>query len=552
MNKKKYNKKTFCLLPILITVLILAGVVYNTAMVSERRSWRAEILNEGWYLLSNGEQIAVNFSETLSCEPGEEIVLYNDSLDAEAAGKMLTTHGAQYGLQIFLDDDLLYQYEETYFPGNTQMKSKVNCDASLPDTFTGGTIRLVYQAPDSGEIQLTPVRIGSETEIFIQHITDAGATLTIAVVFGLLGIIALGMAVCLKIYGMKERAVFDASLFLLISSVWFMTDTTLVQQYAASSSLVGVFSYYSFMLMPIPMLYLVKDTGNMNKYRALDILIGLFYANAILQGILYLGMEIHFLRMLFVTHLLLVVTVVLIMMLTIREYRQSGDRVLRKIIIAFSAIALSCMLALLLYWLFQFPYYGGIFSAGILIFVAVILSGLIHSMARNFHYRTEMLIYQEMAKKDWMTGLGNRLPFDEYLSKIQNQEIECNRMSLIFMDLNRLKEVNDEFGHAAGDELILGATSCIQKVFGEAGSCYRLGGDEFAVIMKDAPGTAEEWFSRLDDEIAVFNRNNRFRLSIARGWSELRGEDGLYKPVSDWKQEADSKMYEDKGRTIRI
>ena len=51
------------------------------------------------------------------------------------------------------------------------------------------------------------------------------------------------------------------------------------------------------------------------------------------------------------------------------------------------------------------------------------------------------------------------------------------------MDVNRLKIVNDSQGHAAGDELLQGAASCMKKCFDSCGKVYRTGGDEFIALL---------------------------------------------------------------------
>lgn len=51
------------------------------------------------------------------------------------------------------------------------------------------------------------------------------------------------------------------------------------------------------------------------------------------------------------------------------------------------------------------------------------------------------------------------------------------------IDVNGLKIVNDEIGHAAGDELIKGAAKCMKEVIGSYGKVYRTGGDEFVSIF---------------------------------------------------------------------
>ena len=51
------------------------------------------------------------------------------------------------------------------------------------------------------------------------------------------------------------------------------------------------------------------------------------------------------------------------------------------------------------------------------------------------------------------------------------------------MDVNGLKTVNDNLGHAAGDELLVGAAKCIQQCFGNSGKVFRIGGDEFIAMI---------------------------------------------------------------------
>lgn len=220
------------------------------------------------------------------------------------------------------------------------------------------------------------------------------------------------------------------------------------------------------------------------------------------------------------------------------------------VLTAFVAVAASGVLALALYWLLEIPFYGNIFQVGILIFVVLILANIIIVMAENIQYRTKMLTYQQLAKKDWMTGLGNRLAFEELLTGLENDKTEYKNAGLIFLDVNHLKQVNDASGHAAGDEIIIGAAECIVNVFKAEESSFRIGGDEFGVILTDPQRTEEEYFRCLDEEIEQYNREHSYHLSLARGWSSLYGENGQRKTISDWKYEADCRMYENKNGTM--
>lgn len=88
----------------------------------------------------------------------------------------------------------------------------------------------------------------------------------------------------------------------------------------------------------------------------------------------------------------------------------------------------------------------------------------------------------ELALTDPLTGLGNRRHFDERLRReLDRAEAGYGPLSLILIDLNRLKSVNDRFGHEAGDRLLRGAASCLRQ----GGEAFRFGGDEFAILLPD-------------------------------------------------------------------
>ena len=339
----------------------------------------------------------------------------------------------------------------------------------------------------------------------------------------------------------------DVAVFLVTCAVWCVTDSAVVQQYSGYTSVVRLISFYAFMLLAVPVLHFVRNSANMKKYQILEVLIGAFYCNAIVQGILnYFGV-FHMIDMLIATHLLLGVGVVVVAVLLVREYRENPCVEIRIICYAFIMLASSGVLAMALYWVFEIPYYELLFECVILIFVITLLAGLVITMTEHIQYKTEMLVYQRLAKEDSLTGIANRLAFEEKIAEIQSRADTYQNVALIFLDVNGLKLVNDRFGHNAGDELIIAAARCIERAFSQRGSCYRIGGDEFCVLLENPQDTEEQWFGELDREIRGYNSGGNRSLSIARGMSYLRDADGCLKRFSDWKYEADQNMYLDKG-----
>ena len=91
--------------------------------------------------------------------------------------------------------------------------------------------------------------------------------------------------------------------------------------------------------------------------------------------------------------------------------------------------------------------------------------------------------YNYLANHDELTGLPNRRCLKEILSKyIDNYSFESEPMSLIFLDLDKLKMVNDTFGHSKGDLLIKEVANKLKEFLGKGDHVFRIGGDEFVLL----------------------------------------------------------------------
>lgn len=143
---------------------------------------------------------------------------------------------------------------------------------------------------------------------------------------------------------------------------------------------------------------------------------------------------------------------------------------------------------------------------------------------------------------DSLTNVYNRNVYEEDYLRFVNASVPDN-LEFFSIDINGLKEVNDSQGHEAGDELIRGAASCIQKAFAGSGRIYRVGGDEFVVVISsDVEGSYYK--NRLVDETLNWKGNKVKEISLSIGYVEKRAM-----PKADLveiKNAADQMMYRDK------
>ena len=91
-----------------------------------------------------------------------------------------------------------------------------------------------------------------------------------------------------------------------------------------------------------------------------------------------------------------------------------------------------------------------------------------------------------LANHDKLTGLPNRMYFSEQLEQAMSKAKRHNTMlSLLFIDLDRFKPINDSLGHAVGDKVLQEVSARLQGVIRKEDSIARLGGDEFIVLMEN-------------------------------------------------------------------
>lgn len=138
-----------------------------------------------------------------------------------------------------------------------------------------------------------------------------------------------------------------------------------------------------------------------------------------------------------------------------------------------------------------------------------------------FIHNTEFshMVTDSQLVKDDMTGLQNRYAYKNALKELNKSGELPEDLAVFMIDINNLKYVNDKQGHDAGDELIRGASGCIEAAFGKTGKCYRTGGDEFVVLAYMGKELAEKTKELLNVKAEAWKGELVNELSFAAGYA---------------------------------
>lgn len=181
--------------------------------------------------------------------------------------------------------------------------------------------------------------------------------------------------------------------------------------------------------------------------------------------------------------------------------------------------------------LFQICYYG----------VALVWPGMTLSLLIVF-----MFTQHTELNTDYLTGLYNRRKLDNHL---ENKIASANGFAAIMIDIDNFKNINDSFGHAAGDHLLEKTAQLLRECLRKEDFIARYGGDEFVIIMNSKRKTdLDRTVQRIREAIYNYNHNSNspYLLSLSLGYDVYDSESDI--SPHDFFKHIDNLMYKNKKR----
>ena|GEM_PF-1692540 len=503
--------------------------------------------NEYWYVadttllspdedLENSPHILGKMGE-ISISPGESVILATRLPKENYLSPCLQFNVAALAVRAYYDDRLLYEYGTAdYEAGKPVGKESVRI--SVPAEAQGKVICVEYRSTRSGKsVSNTATFFGEASDILKAYIQMRRFPLFVGIfqmIFGLMLIVTLPLMSSKS--ELKVDMIFHG-LLLFDCGIYFLSYNNLLEYYLRNNWWVTTLEYLSLYLIP----FLVQGTIYFNRYvRQKGMSKFMFFFDLTLPAgtmLLHCLGIAHLYNFLVPAHGFILVQGSYSIFVMVRQLRyfnrhhssedvlQNGERAANAIMIGVNCLTISSVFDLGFWYLLEKMGYrvvnvvNGVFiMVGSLILVACIVLSYFYHVIANENEKEIRGALEGIAFNDLLTQISNRARCEQVMEELSREQRRCIVISL---DLDHLKQVNDNYGHQIGDQMIAGFAGILKQVFVMPLLLGRMGGDEFIVILDgDDVARCERLLYQLTDYMNAANKElTQFSYSASYGYA---------------------------------
>lgn len=358
------------------------------------------------------------------------------------------------------------------------------------------------------------ILIGTRAELLSKIMLQGLSALLMTVIPMLIGITIM----ILPPFFLREYSpllFFDVGISFVLISVWCFTEARVWQVFFKNAYAMQMLNFVMFSLfVPCVILatYRMKLIQNKKLYR-------IMLSIDVSAALLLMGLQVFeiadYFESLWVVHVLIAVNAIVFITSFIRNNRIQKGLPFWMGAILYVIIGMCALFDLLDFYVWD--YFGNGFFTRIVILMLLVCAGLT-TMRRAMvvqKKKIEQQTYEKMAYTDNLTSLKNRRAFDEDIQRIEQERRE---ITLLYLDMNGLKIINDNMGHYYGDEALKLISEAIYRFEDAKTTCYRLGGDEFCVLSANkSERELCETCEQINRELRVYEEKFGYPIGISYG-----------------------------------
>lgn len=522
----------------LITVTTIAVFM---SMTSAKRVDSDEIeLDDGWSVTINGKEydnVTLSKFRFKMCNRGDVLTLRHivpryDIISLPTL-EVYTTHSA---IKVYLDDEVIYTYGQRLYDENKLLGYGEHF-VSMPYGANSKWLTVEMTVSEDNVFNgVKAMKLLDGNSAMVKDLSGKRVNLSIAMFLIVFGVIIMVLSMLMLRRAVNFVQTFCIALFSFLIGCWTLCNNDLIEYFTTDLLMKSYLEYYSLYISPLPLTYYFRDKIDV---RSNPKWLKVYFWGIIAAEIVYIASAVilqeanlvHLPQILVGSHILMILTIVLILMISVIDIKVRKQR--PTVVMIGFLIAIAIVIAELIR--FNIDKYitgfaNNVYSSdtcfAVLIIVISMLVDYGSKTSKSLFENAQKAVLEQMAYMDELTGLGNRRMCEKKLTELEEKEMSSDSMyAIVSLDLNFLKHTNDTYGHEKGDELIKNFSDVLSNVFDLYGTVTRTGGDEFVVILDDI--TEEKVKSLLAQMLEQMEEKNKSEseviLSTAYGYA-MKGE----------------------------
>ncbi|WMI80727.1 sensor domain-containing diguanylate cyclase [Anaerotignum sp. MB30-C6] len=505
-------------------------------------------INEGWRFKEKDTVHKVEHLPKVFLDTTSQGTLIRKLPEALNGDSILAFRNRFQDVQVKIDGEERYSYTGLLPNSYRRMNTNVFCIIDLEKEDSGKTIEVFFHAPlANSSLYLPDFFIGTEPALLLNFFRYDAPALIFSGIMIFFALLFLAMCIRQKAGGQEKCGVLaHTSILMALSGIWSITNSSMVYLSVQNDMVLAFLSFNSFMLLPvaIPIFYgdvLEEQKGSLNR------LAGVASLNFVLQNLLYFFGKYQYIEMMPITYIVSLLSIFVLIGISFQERAKGASYYASGFLIS-TIIFLGFYILDVLRFFYDVPMDNArFFRYGILAFIIIILWICAKRMLCYVEVEVENRVYKELALRDVLTRLPNRAALEKRIQTLEEVGRVCGSLTVILMDVNGLKPVNDKNGHGAGDRLLCEAAKSIKDAFPEEQDAwYRLGGDEFVVLLTETALDNEECQERILRATEKWENYEHGPISISCGSKSVRNLKITRDAVLHLMHEADQIMYKNK------
>lgn len=538
---KKLNLRQKIISFIVMFLITVTTIAVFMSMTSAKRVDSDEIeLDDGWSVTINGKEydnVTLSKFRFKMCNRGDVLTLRHivpryDIISLPTL-EVYTIHSA---IKVYLDDEVIYTYGQRLYDEN-KLLGYGNHFVSMP--YGANSKWLTVEMTVSEENALDGVKamkLLDGNSAMVKDLSGKRVNLSIAMFLIVFGVIIMVLSMLMLRRAVNFVQTFCIALFSFLIGCWTLCNNELIEYFTTDLLMKSYLEYYSLYISPLPLTYYFRDKIDA---RCTPKWLKVYFWGIIAAEIVYIASAVilqeanlvHLPQILVGSHILMILTIVLILMISaidIKVRKQRPTVVMIGFLIAIAIVVVELIRFNMEKYITGFTKnaYSSDTCFAVLIIVISMLLDYGNKTSKSLYENAQRAVLEQMAYMDELTGLGNRRMCEKKLTELEEKEMSSDSVyAIVSLDLNFLKHTNDTYGHKKGDELIKSFSDVLSNVFSLYGTVTRTGGDEFVVILDDI--TEEKVKSLLAQMLEQMEEKNKSAsdviLSTAYGYA-MKGE----------------------------